>query len=48
MGLPSNLRELVTASDGFTYWARDKARRELGYAPSEYAQQGTRVAIPGG
>ncbi len=49
MGLPSNLRELVTASDGVTYWARDdKARRELGYAPSEYAQQGTRVAIPWG
>ena len=36
MGLPSNLRELVTASDGVTYWARDdKARLELGYAPRD-------------
>lgn len=36
MGLPPNLRELVTASDGVTYWARDdKARRELGYAPRD-------------
>lgn len=32
MGLPPNLRELIRASDGVTYWARDdKARRELGY-----------------
>jgi nucleoside-diphosphate-sugar epimerase len=29
-----NLRELISASDGVTYWASDeKARRELGYAP---------------
>jgi dihydroflavonol-4-reductase len=34
MGLPPNLRELVKASDGVTYWATDdKARRELGYSP---------------
>jgi nucleoside-diphosphate-sugar epimerase len=34
MGLPPNLRELISASDGVTYWATDaKARRELGYAP---------------
>jgi len=34
MGLPPNLRELVAASDGVTYWATDeKARRELGYSP---------------
>lgn len=32
MGLPPNLRELIRASDGVTYWARDdKARAELGY-----------------
>jgi dihydroflavonol-4-reductase len=36
MGFPPNFRELVTASDGVTYWARDdKARRELGYAPRD-------------
>ena len=29
-----NLRELISASDGVTYWATDaKARAELGYAP---------------
>jgi nucleoside-diphosphate-sugar epimerase len=29
-----NLRELIAASDGVTYWATDrKARGELGYAP---------------
>jgi len=29
-----SLRELISASDGVTYWATDaKARRELGYAP---------------
>lgn len=34
MGFPPNLKELVKASDGVTYWASDeKARRELGYAP---------------
>lgn len=37
MGLPPNLRELVTASDGVTYWATDdKARRELGYSPRDF------------
>lgn len=36
MGLPPNLGELVRASDGVTYWARDdKARAELGYAPRD-------------
>lgn len=30
--LPPNLRELIRAADGVTYWATDaKARRELGY-----------------
>ena len=36
MGLPPNLRELISASDGVTYFARDdKARRELGYRPRD-------------
>ncbi len=36
VGLPSNLREVVSASDGVTYWATDaKARRELGYSPRD-------------
>ena len=34
LGFPPNLRELITASDHVTYWARDdKAKAELGYAP---------------
>ncbi|HVF52769.1 MAG TPA: NAD-dependent epimerase/dehydratase family protein [Actinomycetota bacterium] len=34
MGFPRNLREVVRAADGVTYWARhDKAMRELGYSP---------------
>jgi dihydroflavonol-4-reductase len=34
MGFPPNFRELVSASDGVTYWATDaKARAELGYSP---------------
>lgn len=34
MGTGPNLRELVAAADGVTYWASDgKARRELGHAP---------------
>lgn len=33
-GLVPNLRELIDASDGVTYWATDrKARAELGFAP---------------
>jgi dihydroflavonol-4-reductase len=33
-GTGPNLRELIAAADGVTYWASDgKARRELGYAP---------------
>jgi nucleoside-diphosphate-sugar epimerase len=35
-GQPPNMRELVSASDGVTYWATDaKARAELGYAPRD-------------
>jgi nucleoside-diphosphate-sugar epimerase len=34
LGLPPNLRELVSASHDVTYWAKDdKARSELGYQP---------------
>ena len=34
MGFPPNLKELIKASDGVTYWATDaKARTELGYSP---------------
>ena len=33
-GFPPNLKEVIKAGDGVTYWARDdKARRELGYDP---------------
>jgi dihydroflavonol-4-reductase len=36
MGLPPNVRELISASDGVTYWAKDdKARTRLGYAPRD-------------
>jgi hypothetical protein len=34
MGTGPNLRELISASAGVTYWASDaKARRELSYEP---------------
>jgi nucleoside-diphosphate-sugar epimerase len=34
MGQPPNLRELISAADGVTFWAsNEKAARELGYAP---------------
>ena len=36
MGFPPNLRELISASAGVTYWAKDdKARRELGFQPRD-------------
>src|SRR5436190_1036685 len=36
LGLGPNLRELVRASDGVTYWANHgKATAELGYAPRD-------------
>ena len=36
LGGRTNLPELISASDGVTYWASDaKARRELGYAPRD-------------
>ena len=38
MGFPPNFRELISASDGVTYWAKDdKARSDLGYAPRDLA-----------
>jgi nucleoside-diphosphate-sugar epimerase len=36
MGFPPNFGELITASDGVTYWAKDdKAREKLGYSPRD-------------
>jgi nucleoside-diphosphate-sugar epimerase len=36
MGFPPNFKELISASDGVTYWASDdKARKELGYSPRD-------------
>jgi dihydroflavonol-4-reductase len=36
MGMGPNMRELISASDGVTYWAKDdKARTQLGYAPRD-------------
>ena len=38
MGLPPNLKELISTSDGVTFWAtHDKAAKELGYAPRDLA-----------
>jgi dihydroflavonol-4-reductase len=34
LGFPGNMRELVSSSDGVTFWAtHDKAVKELGYSP---------------
>ncbi len=39
LGFPPNLRELISASDGVTYWAKhDKAMRELSYRPRPLEQ----------
>ena len=36
MGYPPNMRELVTSTDGVTFWASsEKAKRELGYSPRD-------------
>ena len=36
MGFPPNFKELISVSDGVTYWAKDdKARERLGYAPRD-------------
>jgi dihydroflavonol-4-reductase len=45
MGFPPNFRELISASDGVTYWAKDdKARRDLGYEPRDL-QSGLRETL---
>jgi dihydroflavonol-4-reductase len=45
LGFPPNFRELISVSDGVTYWATDaKARRELGFAPREL-EQGVRDTL---
>ena len=39
LGLAPNLREVITAGDGVTYWAtHEKATRELGYQPRPLAE----------
>ena len=39
LGFPPNFGELISASDGVTYWARhDKAVRDLGYSPRSLEQ----------
>jgi dihydroflavonol-4-reductase len=39
MGFPPNLRELISSSDGVTFWAKhDKAVSELGYSPRPLEQ----------
>ena len=39
LGFPPNLRELISSSDGVTFWAKhDKAVEELGYAPRPLEQ----------
>lgn len=39
LGFNPNMRELISASDGVTYWASDaKARAELGFAPRTLEQ----------
>lgn len=38
-GMPANLAEIISASDGVTYWAsHDKATRELGFNPRNLEQ----------
>jgi dihydroflavonol-4-reductase len=38
LGIPANVRELISASDGVTYWATDaKARTDLEYSPRSLA-----------
>ena len=47
MGFPPNFRELISASDGVTYWAKDdKARSELGYSPRDL-ETGLRQTLDG-
>jgi dihydroflavonol-4-reductase len=47
LGFPRNLHELVSSSDGVTFWASDeKARRELGYT-SRGLEEGLRQTYAG-
>jgi nucleoside-diphosphate-sugar epimerase len=47
MGFPPNFRELISASDGVTYWAKDdKARADLGYSPRDL-ETGLRQTLDG-
>jgi dihydroflavonol-4-reductase len=47
MGYPPNMRELISSSDGVTFWATDaKAREELGYAP-RHLEEGLRDTLVG-
>ena len=47
MGMAPNMRELISASDGVTYWAKDdKARERLGYAPRDL-ETGLRQTLDG-
>jgi nucleoside-diphosphate-sugar epimerase len=47
MGYPPNMRELISTSDGVTFWASsDKAVRELGYAPRGL-EDGLRATLAG-
>jgi dihydroflavonol-4-reductase len=47
MKLPPNMKELISTSDGVTFWAKDdKARSELGYAPRDL-ETGLRQTLSG-
>lgn len=48
MGTPPNMREVVRAADGVTYWASDaRAREELDYAPRDL-ETGLRQTLTAG
>jgi dihydroflavonol-4-reductase len=48
MGLPPNLRELISSADGVTFWASsEKAKSELGYSPRDL-DAGLRQTIAAG
>jgi len=47
LGFPPNLRELVSSSDGVTFWATSpKAQRELGWTPRSL-EEGFRTMVSG-
>lgn len=48
LGFPPNMRELLSASDGVSYWMTDaRARRELGFAPRDL-ETGLRQTLAAG